>query len=216
MKLNIKKITTYFLFSFFLLTPTVLPIKLKPNTDLIGKIKLVVGKRGWIEKGEATAISGSTLTITKNGVTYTVNTDDKTNFKRKFGGKGQLSEISVNDTINVLGKWQNEEKTQILATHIRDLSIQKRHATFFGIVKTKTDTALILTTVNRGEQTVTIDTSTKLVNRKMEEIKMSDIEIGNRIRVKGIWDLTSKTVTETIQIKDFSIPVQPSPVPTAD
>ncbi|MCX6705969.1 MAG: DUF5666 domain-containing protein [Candidatus Woesebacteria bacterium] len=216
MKLNIKKITTYFLFSFFLLTPTVLPIKLKPNTDLIGKIKLVVGKRGWIEKGEVTAISGSTLTITKDGVTYTVNTDDKTNFKRKFGGKGQLSEISVNDTVNVLGKWQNEEKTQILATHIRDLSIQKRHATFFGIVKTKTDSSLVLTTVNRGEQMMTIDISTKLVNRKMEEIKMADIQLGNRIRVKGIWDLTNKIVSEVTQIKDFSIPVQPSSVPTAD
>lgn len=237
MKLNVKKITTYLLFSFFLVpvqidlplatvsptatpTPIAVPIKLKQNLNLLGKIKLAVGKRGWIEKGEVTAISGSTLIVTKEGVAYTVNTDDKTNFKRKFEGKGTLSEISLNDTVNILGKWQNEEKTQILATHIRDLSIQKRHATFFGIVKTKTDTTLVLTTVNRGEQTVTISSSTKLVNRKMEDITMSDIQIGNRVRVKGIWDLTSKTVTETTQIKDFSlpaqtgIPVQPSPTET--
>lgn len=211
MKLNIKKITTYFLFSFFLLTPTVLPIKFKLNPNLIGKIKLAIGKRGWIEKGEVTVISGSTLTVTKEGVTYTVNTDDKTIFRRRFGGKSSFDEISVNDTVNVLGKWQNEEKTQILATHIRDLSIQKRHVTFFGTVRTETATTLILTTVNRGEQTVTISALTKLVNRKMEEIKMSDIQIGHRIRVKGIWDLTNKQVSEVTQIKDFSIPVKPSP-----
>ncbi|MEK7061609.1 MAG: DUF5666 domain-containing protein [Patescibacteria group bacterium] len=230
MKLNIKKITTYLLFSFFLVplqlrttlslatisptatpTPTTTPLKIRPNLNLLGKIKSQIGKRGWIEKGIVTVKSDSSLTVTKEGNTYTVNTDVNTRYRRRFGGESKLSEISVNDTVNILGKWQNEEKTQILATHIRDLSIQKRHATFFGTVKTKTDITLVLTTVNRGEQTVTIISSTKLVNRKMEEITMSDIQIGHRIRVKGIWDLTSKTVTETIQIKDFSIPVKPSP-----
>ncbi len=230
MKLNIKKITTYLLFSFFLVplqlrttlslatisptatpTPTTTPLKIRPNLNLLGKIKSQIGKRGWIEKGIVTVKSDFSLTVTKEGNTYTVNTDVNTRYRRRFGGESKLSEISVNDTVNILGKWQNEEKTQILATHIRDLSIQKRHATFFGTVKTKTDITLVLTTVNRGEQTVTIISSTKLVNRKMEEITMSDIQIGHRIRVKGIWDLTSKTVTETIQIKDFSIPVKPSP-----
>jgi len=222
MKINTKKLTSYFLFSLFLFpwqiktpipsaTPTIAPIKFKLNPNLMGKIKLAVGKRGWIEKGEVTAISGSSLTVTKEGVTYTVNTDSSTIFRRRFGGKSQLSEISANDTVNVLGKWQNEEKTQVLATHIRDLSIQKRHAVFFGTVRTKTDTSLVLTTVNRGEQTVMISSSTKLVNRKMEEIKMSDIQIGHRIRVKGIWDITNKTISEVTQIKDFSIPAKPSP-----
>jgi hypothetical protein len=230
MKINTKKLTSYFLFSLFLFpwqiktpiplvtispsataTPTIAPVKFKLNPNLIGKIKLAVGKRGWIEKGEVTAISGTTLTVTKGGVIYTVSTDSNTIFRRRFGGKSQLSEISANDTVNVLGKWQNEEKTQILATHIRDLSIQKRHATFFGTVRTKTDTSLVLTTVNRGEQTVMISSSTKLVNRKMEEIKMSDIQIGHRIRVKGIWDITNKTISEVTQIKDFSIPAKPSP-----
>jgi len=225
MKINTKKLTSYFLFSLFLFpwqiktpipsaTPTIAPIKFKLNPNLMGKIKLAVGKRGWIEKGEVTGISGTTLTVIKDSVAYTVNTDDKTNFRRRFGGKSQLSEIAENDTVNVLGKWQNGEKTQILATHIRDLSIQKRHATFFGTVRTKTDTSLILTTVNRGEQTVIIDSSKKLVNRKMEEIKMADIQIGHRIRVKGIWDITNKTISEVTQIKDFSIPAKPSPTAT--
>lgn len=239
MKINIKKITSYFFFSLFLFpwqiktpiplvtispsataTPTATPLKFKLNPNLIGKIKLAVGKRGWIEKGTVTAVSGATLTVTKDSVTYTVSTDSNTIFRRRFGGKSSIDEISVNDIINVLGKWQNEEKTQILATHIRDLSIQKRHATFFGTVKTKTDTTLVLSTVNRGEQTVTISTSTKLVNRKMEEIKMADILIGHRIRVKGIWDSANKVISEVVQIKDFSLPAQTGipvkPSPTAD
>lgn len=234
MKLNLKKITTYLLFSFVAIqmrqidpgiivkpsstptpTPTVVPVKLKPGLNLLRKIQLMVGKRAWIDNGQVTAISGSTLTITKEGTVYTVNTDANTILRRRFGGKSQLSEIKVNDTVNVLGKWQNEEKTQIQATHIRDLSIQKRHATFFGTVKTKTDTTLVLTTATRGEQTVTIATSTKLVNRKMEDITMSDIQLGNRVRVKGIWDLTNKQVSEVTQVKDFSLPlIFPSPTPS--
>jgi hypothetical protein len=40
---------------------------------------------------------------------------------------------------------------------------------------------------------------------------MADIQIGHRIRVKGIWDITNKTISEVTQIKDFSIPAKPSP-----
>lgn len=229
MKINIKKITSYFLFALFVLpglqrdiplvtisptvipTPTIVPLKLKPNLNILGKIKSNIGKRGWIEKGTVTVVSTSTITITKDGVTYTVNTDANTTYRRRFGGKGTFDEISVNDTVNVLGKWQNEEKTQIMATHIRNLSIQQRQMVFIGTVKSKTDSTIVLTTANKGEQTVYIISSTKLVNRKMEEIEMGDILVGHRIRVKGIWDLTNKTIAETTQIKDFSIPVQPSP-----
>ncbi len=233
MKINIKKITTYLLFSFFLLpgiqpridiplvsptpiptatpTPTIVPLKLKPNLNILGKIKSNIGKRGWIEKGTVTAVSTSSITVTKESITYTVNTDANTTYRRRFGGESTLGEISVNDTVNVLGKWQNEEKTQIMATHIRNLSIQQRHMVFIGIVKSKTGSTIVLTTANKGEQTAYIISSTKLVNRKMEEIKMADILVGHRIRVKGIWDLTGKTIAEVTQIKDFSIPVQPSP-----
>ena len=197
-------------------TATIVPIKLTPG--LMGKIKLNVniGKRAWLNDATVATINGNTLTVAKDNVIYTIITDSNTTFKRKFGGKSSLSEISVNDRLNILGKWNNEEKTEIKATHIRNLSVQKKFATFFGEIKMVNGNTFLVTTAKRGDQTVTITDSTKLVNRKMETITAGDIEVGHRIRIKGLWDSVNKTVTEVKQIKDFTIPVvKPSPTPTA-
>lgn len=190
-------------------TSTFAPLKIKPV--VVGKFVFPAGKRGWIEKATVTQVSASSITITKEGVTYTVNTDENTLYRRRFGAQSSIGEIAVNNVVNVLGTWQNDEKTQIMAKHIRNISIQQRYAVFFGTVKSKTDSKIVLSTVNRGEQTVYLIDSTKLVNRVMEEITTEDIEVGHKIRVKGTWDSSNKTIAETTQIKDFSIPVVPSP-----
>jgi hypothetical protein len=91
---------------------------------------------------------------------------------------------------------------------IRNLSIQKRFGVFFGKVKTITDTGFVMTTIQRGEETVTIDTA-KLINRKGESIKFSDIQINHTVRVRGLWNSTGFTITETTEVKDFSLPILP-------
>ena len=47
----------------------------------------------------------------------------------------------------------------------------------------------------------------KFVERKETSITLSDLKIGDRVRVKGVWDKTLNKITEVTQIKDFSIPV---------
>jgi len=61
-------------------------------------------------------------------------------------------------------------------------------------------------TAERGTQTVYFGTA-KIVNRKETNITLSDIKVGDRVRVKGVWDKTLSKIAEVIQIKDFSIPV---------
>jgi hypothetical protein len=161
--------------------------------------------------GKVTVKDGTTITITKDTKTYSIQTDDKTQFRRLFWGKSSFDEIQVGDTIQVFGKWTDEAKTIILARSIRDVSIQKRFGVFFGVVQSLTSNGWVMTTIStkRDNQTVTINTSTKLTNRKGETISQADIVVGHRVRVKGMWDRANNTVTEVTIVRDFSLPTLP-------
>jgi len=156
--------------------------------------------------GTLSSASVSPLTVvTKNNRNYLVYLSDKTKWLRRFWGSSSLSEINQGDQLNVIGKWKNADKTRIDADLIRNLSVQKRNGVFIGTVKGKNDTALTVETLQRETQTVIIDTETKFVNRSERGIGFTDIKVGDRVRVKGLWDRSAKTVTEVTQVKDFNL-----------
>lgn len=157
-----------------------------------------------------TAISGNTLTVTKDSKPYTINTDANTKFRRRFWGKSSLSEISVGDELNIWGKWTDEGKTTISARLIRDLSIQKRQGVFIGQMQGKSDSGFTLQTKNRGVQTVTTDKKTKYYNRMGRLITVNDLNVNDTVKVRGLWDSKLNTITEVLYVKDFSIPVKPA------
>lgn len=185
----------------------------KAANQIKDNLQNVIGKAARIITGTVTAINGSSLSVTKDGKTFTINTSTNTQFRRRFWGKSSLTEISINDRVNVIGKWADDLKTTINATLVRDLSIAKRNGTFFGKVTSIGSGTLTIQTLNKGSLTVTIDAGTKLVNRKEQAISASDIKVGDRIRVKGLWDNKNNTITQVKQIKDFSLPVQVTPTP---
>ena len=177
------------------------------------KLVKVMGQKAILKSAKVTARDESALTVEVKGKSYMVTVTSQTKFRRHFWGKSSLDEVSVGDVVNVFGKWANEEKTQITASMIRNLSVQKKNGVFFGEVVSISGNTFVIKTIKRENQTVTIG-SAKLVNRKQETITKADILVGHRIRVKGLWDKTAKTITEVVQIKDFSIPLAPSPKPT--
>jgi hypothetical protein len=183
----------------------------KLQKELNVNLKNILKEKTTIMSGKVTQISGTSLSVEKDGSTYLVNTSDSTKYRRRFWGVGKFSEISVGDTVDVYGTWANDAKTEINARFIRDLSIQMRYGAFFGTVKTISETEIVIDTYKRNSQIIIVTSETKLVNRKMEDIKTGDILIGHRIRVKGLWNNNSNTITEVKQIKDFSIPNIPSP-----
>jgi len=180
--------------------------EIRTGTKEAGLLQRSFGRRAVLGSTKVTAINGTTLTVQQGDKTYTVLTSTDTKYKRKYWGESSFAEISVNNMINVVGKWNNEEKTEINALWIRNLSIQKRYGVFFGEVKSLSDGSFIMSTAKREDQTVTIG-SAKLVNRKEETITLGDIKIGHKVRVKGMWDSSNRTITEVKQIKDFSLPV---------
>lgn len=175
------------------------------------RIRNFTGTRAAIGTGKVIAVEGETITIVKDDETYIVITDSSTKFRRRFWGESSLTEIAVNNLVHIIGRWQNEEKTQIKAILIRNLSVQKRYGVFFGAVSLVNDTGFVMESVKREDQTVTISDTTKIVDRTMEPILLSDILVGHRVRVKGTWDSSNSTISDVIQIKDFSIPILPSP-----
>lgn len=181
------------------------------NKELKQSLK---GKGIKIVNGVVTVKSGSTLTVAKDGRTYIVNTDSNTKFRRHFWGKSSLADILVDDRVNVWGKFTNEATNTLLATMIRDLSILKRRGAFMGTILSKSADSFVMSTLERGNQTVTTNSATKFVKRNEQTMTFADLQVGDKVRVKGVWNKTLSTITEVTQVKDFSQPVKPSPTPT--
>lgn len=190
-----------------------MPEKAGSRPGLLKKTFELKGKAA-IGTCTVTGISGTTITCTKDGKTFTVLTDDKTQFRRKFWGKSSLSEIHNGDVVNVIGLWTDDSHTTIQAHLIRDTSIQKRFGVFFGTVTSLTADGWVMDTLRRGSQTVTVGSDTKFVNRREQAITKTDIAVGHRVRVKGLWDSKLSTITEVKQVKDFSLPPKASGTPT--
>ncbi len=171
-----------------------------------------------IRNGKLTAINGTTLTVDNDGKSYSVLTGTfdmcTTQFRRRFWGVSSISEMTVGDNVNVVGRWKDDTKTTVEACLVRDTSIQKRHGVFFGTVTSLSGSGFVIEAVRRGTQTVTTSSSTKFVNRKNQSIAQGDIAVGHKVRVRGIWNNLNNTITEVTHVKDFNLPVVTSPTPT--
>ena len=162
--------------------------------------------------GKITEIGGNYIKVSdnKDGKIYQVNITEKTQLRRHFWGKSSLSEFSVGDEVNMIGRFTDETKSTIEAVLIRNKSIQKRWGAFFGQVLSKEGNVLAIKTVNRGEVKVYVGSTTKIINRREQSISLDNIEVSHRIRVKGVWDRNLKEIRETEEIKDFSLPPSPT------
>lgn len=195
-------------------TPTVKPLINPGLLKNLGKLELIfTNKRGQLDNVKVTAKDAASITVDNGGVSVKVDIQANTHFRRKFWGASSLAEISVGDSVDVVGRWTSEDKTEIKAVLIRDLSVRKRFGVFFGTVKTITDTGFVMTTIQRGEETVTLD-SAKLIDRTGKTITAADIQVGQKVRVRGTWDSANFTITGVSEVKDFSLPPFASTSPT--
>ena len=181
----------------------------------VADLKRFFGGFAVLKQGNVTAVSDSTITVESDGKTYTVNVSSDTKLRRRFFGKSDTGEMQVGHTVNVYGRWTNEEHTTIDGILVRDISIQKRFAVFVGVLKLISDNTWKLDT-HRGTQTVTVSGDTKFVNRKNESITQAEVQVDHKIRVKGLWDRSTNTVTEVEHVKDYVLPkVEITVSPTA-
>lgn len=152
------------------------------------------------------SVGTNTITVSKDGKTYTVNILATARLRRRFWGSAALTEISVGDTVNVWGSWTDSSQTTINAKLIRDVSIQKRNGVFIGEITSVSTSGWVMKTAARGDQTVTVSNSTRFSDRKGTTIAQSDIVVGHRVRVRGMWDRKLSTISEVSAVKDYSLP----------
>lgn len=165
-------------------------------------------------KGTLVTIAGSTLTVEKNGETYTVNTTEDTELRSKFGGESRLSDFNPKDILMILGK--QIDSNGIDASYIRNLTMQRRTAVFVGEVTAKTSNALTVKTIGRGNITVHISPIVRFTEQK-NTITYSDIEIGNKIIIRGeLWNRESSNIDARIILKIASNKPTPAPTRTTD
>ncbi|MBI3887887.1 hypothetical protein HY310_02360 [Candidatus Microgenomates bacterium] len=174
---------------------------LKQQQQLAAKLALAA-------KLDGTITSVGTNSLVVNGVT--VNVSSTTVLLRKFGGKSNLTEFNVGHQVGILGKWTDTTKTTLNARVIRNVSIQKRHATFVGTVQSVSPTGFVLQPVQRPVQSVTVTTKTRYVDRREKSISFSSIVSGQKVRVSGLWDSQLNTITNAGLVKDYDLPSSPS------
>ncbi|MBI2641898.1 hypothetical protein HYW87_04915 [Candidatus Roizmanbacteria bacterium] len=175
--------------------------------SLIEKVKNKVKKLRFNAQvsGTISAINDSTLTVSSEGKTYTIFISERSKTRRRFWGKADLSEFSVGNKVNVIGKWRNPQQSEIDAILVRNLSIQKRWGVFFGDVKSKSSNSFVISTPKKSDTSVFFDVGAKFVSRNEKPISFSDLKVEDRVRVKGIWDVSLNKLIEVEQVKDFSI-----------
>jgi hypothetical protein len=176
-----------------------------------GALKNFINSRAMINNAVVTGKGTNSLTVTAEGKTITVNVDTNSRLRRRFFGMANISEIQVNDKINITGKWTDDAHTVVSAVLIRDMSIQKRFGVFVGAVTAISGNDITISTIHRGSQKATVTSTTKFVDRKGTAIAQTDIIVGHKLRVKGTWDNTNNTISDVSQVKDYSLPIRPTP-----
>jgi ribosomal protein L21E len=215
-----KKILTIIILFVFVCTKPVFALETTNTNKPQGLERKELNKKNrLILSGTIVSLTTDSLTLQVNkneltGKTVIVNINTQTKLLRKFGGKSSLSEFTPNDEIQAAGKWTDDAKTILTANLIRNLSIQKRFGAFIGTIKNLGENSFVLQSKNRGEQKVIITDTTKIVNRKMQALKFSDLMPEHRVRVKGLWNNKNNTITEVVQIKDFDLPPKTTLTPT--
>lgn len=145
------------------------------------------------------SISGTTLMVSKDSKSYSVNTDSNTVFVKKMGGVAKLTDFQVGDILNIRGTFVDDAKTTVMAKYIRDVSIFKRQAAFEGIIKSVDGNNLVVITKGKGDVAFVVSGDTKYL-QKGKVVTLSEVTVGTRVNVWGIWDSNLKKLVETSRV----------------
>lgn len=142
--------------------------------------------------GTVTMVSGTIFTITTEGNAMITVDGANARVVRRFGAPMELAEIMVNDRVQARGE---REGNRLVATFIRDLSVQARQGEFRGEILSinTTSQSFVLRTKERGDQTVMITASTT-VKKNGSPAVFADLAVGQHVFVSGVWNRTNNIV----------------------
>ncbi len=181
---------------FMRVTRWVIPatiVSLPTDLSLPTTIEAEVVESKFYQRGDVNNLIG------EPGTRIYVNISSSTQLARRFLGKSLLSEFAVGDNIMIVGR-RNEETGNIDAVVVRNDSIQalgvaQKTGLVTAVDPSANTVSVRLLPVVKGQETVTINvtTATKIfIDGK--EMTLGDIEIGDVIKAKGVYNRLSRTV----------------------
>lgn len=165
-------------------------VSIDENPTIPTTITVKILKSRFHEEGDVNNLIGSP------GDTLDVSITDQTNVRRRYFGKALITEFSEGDRVQVIGRL-NESTGKLDAKVVRNASIQK-----LGVAHIVSTVASVDTTNNTlqakprsSETTWTVKLASGAKVRKSgEEITLSDVHVGDKIRVSGVANRKTKTV----------------------
>lgn len=140
----------------------------------------------------------ATLTVSlKNSQTWTVNVTSATKLFRRYMGVATIDEFAVGDTIEARG---TQGTSNVLnANVVRDNSIVIKNRDFPGRIKSINSTALsfvipIMLKNKVTDLTVTTTTATKFFTKNHISAAFTDLAVGNKVKVLGVYNSTNLTL----------------------
>lgn len=118
--------------------------------------------------------------------------------------KSAIDEFSIGDIVNIHGYLDASDNYLVNAKTVRNVSIQKVHSVFRGIIKTidATSMTFIIATEEAGDQMVAVNNDTKII-KQMDIVcittpclpiyttgSFGDLQVGIRVTVRGLWNKT--------------------------
>lgn len=145
--------------------------------------------------GKVTAISGTMLTfVDAKGVTYKADAGfSGVKLVRRFGTEMKPGDFQINDQIAVTGTLGVDGMT-LVPTMIRNLSLQAHEGTFIGTISSVSGSSFVISSKNRGNQTITTDATTKFKQLGKASVSIADIVAGQTVIVSGAWDRNNSNV----------------------
>lgn len=167
-----------------------------------------------IKAAKLLEVSTTSIKVYIFGYTYTIDVE-KAKIIRRFRSNSDLAEFSPGDIINVFGYLDKDNNYLVHAEIVRNMSVQRKDAAFKGTIESITppDT-FVMKTKERGSQTVIVSANTKIIIAGEEVVcitapcpplpprtgSFSDLKVGQKVRVRGIWDRTLSRIQAKLVI----------------
>ncbi len=144
-----------------------------------------------IKTGTVSSVSGVSISMTgTDGTTYTVDAS-QTKIVRRYGAAMQVANIQNGDSIQVRGTVTG---SSILASLIRDMSVQAKNGAFTGKVTAVSASGFTAQT-GRGSQAVNTTSATVFKkNGQADSNGLADVTVGATVKFSGVWDRTNNNI----------------------
>ncbi|TSC79296.1 MAG: hypothetical protein G01um101429_531 [Parcubacteria group bacterium Gr01-1014_29] len=177
-----------------------------PQPDPGGPIKLHIeirdNGRVLVRGPKVTSIATSTINaaLTWEGgasIPWVIITDGSTEYTRRNGGNGALSEFAIGHIISFSGWLVPASTPTVRADVVRNWSVEKEEINSFGVIKSVNPSAksfLVETDEKKlGIITVLVSDATGILKGKATTT-FAALKVGDRVGAKGIWDRVANTL----------------------